>query len=257
MLIKRNRNRKRKRQPAPSILRQAINWPRVVSIVAALIVVASGYVGTLWLMDRPIDRVVINGEFERVSAIQLEQLLDVHLSAGFLSADLHAMRADLIKVPWVMTASVRRRWPGTIEVSIAEQKPAAVWSDTGLLNIDGELFVAKASHIPAELPQLHGPEGSEQRVAEMYFRIEERLEQRGLAAVALYLDSRGAWEMQLLNGIRVRIGARSVEERIDGFFKALDTVISAKTDQIDYVDMRYTNGFAIGWKDGKELRPNV
>lgn len=255
MPVKRKGNRKRRATRA--VPWPVINWARVVSATAALIVVASGYVGTLWLMDRPIERVVINGEFERVSAIQLEELLASHLSAGFLSANLHAMRADLVEVPWVMRASVRRRWPGMIEVNITEQKPAAVWTDTGLLNIDGELFVAKASHIPAELPKLYGPQGSEERVAQMYYRIEERLEQRGLAAVALYLDSRGAWEMQLLNGIRVRIGARAVEQRINGFFIALDTVISAQTDQVDYVDMRYTNGFAIGWKDGEELRPNV
>lgn len=255
MPVKRKRNRKRR--TAHAIPWPAINWSRIVSVTGALIVVATGYVGTLWLMDRPIERVVINGEFERVSAIQLEQLLVPHLAAGFLSADLHAMRTDLVEVPWVVRASVRRRWPGTIEVNITEQKPAAVWSDTGLLNIDGELFVAKASHVPAELPRLYGPEGSEQRVSQMYFRIEERLEQRGLAAVALYLDNRGAWEMQLLNGIRVRIGSRAVEQRINGFFKALDSVISAQTEHIDYVDMRYTNGFAIGWKHREELRPNV
>lgn len=255
MPVKRKRNRKRTTKP--TIALPQVNWSRVVSSIAALIVVASGYVGTLWLMDRPIERVVINGEFERVSAIQLEKLLAPHLSAGFLSADLRAMRVDLIELPWVVRASVRRRWPGTIEVNIAEQKPAAVWTDTGLLNLAGELFVAKASHIPAELPRLYGPDGSEQRVAEMFFRIEERLEQRGLAAVALYLDNRGAWEMQLLNGIRVRIGARQVEQRIDGFFKALDSVVAAETDRIDYVDMRYTNGFAIGWKDQQEPRPNV
>ena len=128
MPVKRNRNRKRTKRVIPW---PSINWSRVVSSIAALIVVASGYVGTLWLMDRPIERVVINGEFERVSAIQLEELLAPHLSAGFLSADLHAMRVDLIDIPWVVRASVRRRWPGTIEVNIAEQKPAAVWTDTG------------------------------------------------------------------------------------------------------------------------------
>ena len=92
MPVKRKRNRKRTTKP--TVAWPQINWSRVVSSIAALIVVASGYVGTLWLMDRPIERVVINGKFERVSAIQLEELLAPHLSAGFLSADLRAMRVD-------------------------------------------------------------------------------------------------------------------------------------------------------------------
>jgi len=104
------------------------------------------------------------------------------------------------------------------------------------------------SHAPAELPLLSGPGGTERRVAEMYFGIEARLQRRGMTAVSLQLDDRGAWEIQLISGIRVRLGARMVETRLDRFFAALDKVIAAQVGDVDYVDMRYTNGFAIGWK---------
>ena len=88
----------------------------------------------------------------------------------------------------------------------------------------------------------------------MFFRINRRLEQRGMAAVALRLDQRGAWEVQLSSGIRVRLGASFVEQRLDRFFDALDKVIAAEAERVDYVDMRYTNGFAVGWKDQKPMR---
>ena len=209
----------------------------------------SVYVATLWLMNRPIQAVVIDGAFERVSAIQVEDALEAYIYTGFLSADLHAMRGQLRQLPWVANANVRRRWPGTIEVSIEEQTPAARWGDAGLLNVDGELFIENVSHAPAELPLLSGPRGSERRVAEMYFRVEERLERRGMTVVILQLDQRGAWEMQLISGIRVRLGARMVDIRLDRFFDALDKVVAARTQEVDYIDMRYTNGFAIGWKN--------
>jgi cell division protein FtsQ len=67
--------------------------------------------------------------------------------------------------------------------------------------------------------------------------------------VSLQLDDRGAWEMQLTSGIRVRLGARMVETRLDRFFEALDKVVAAQAEDVDYIDMRYTNGFAIGWKN--------
>ncbi len=242
-----------------------INWARIAVAGAVASLAFCGYAAAVWVMDRPIEAVVINGAFERVSAIEVEEALSMHVQGGFLSADLRSMRAELMQISWVANANVRRRWPGSIEVNIVEERPAACWGDAGLLNVDGELFVAEAQHVPAELPRLLGPRGTEGRVAEMFFAIEERLEQRGMAAVALQLDQRGAWELQLSSGIRVRLGASFVAERLDRFFEALDRVIAAQAEQVEYVDMRYTNGFAIGWKDRKpaqtgfagDAEPNV
>ena len=78
-------------------------------------------------MDRPINAVVINGAFARVSAIQLEDALAPHVQTGFLSADLNSMRAELTNIPWISNANIRRRWPGSIEVQVTEQRPAARW----------------------------------------------------------------------------------------------------------------------------------
>jgi len=276
MAAKSKRNRKRKaktKQPNPlhrfgASLKdgwERVHWARLITLCTALAISLSVYVATLWLMNRPVEAVIIDGAFERVSAIEVEDALGEFIQTGFLSADLNAMRRQLRELPWVANAQVRRHWPGTLEVSIEEQSPAARWGDAGLLNIGGELFVENISHAPAELPLLSGPHGTQQRVAEMYFRIEERLERRGMAAVSLQLDDRGAWEMQLISGIRVRLGARMVENRLDRFFAALDKVVAAQAEDVNYIDMRYTNGFAIGWKNqaplnaetGDEVKPHV
>jgi len=260
MVVKSKRNRKRKTKiRRPNALRvfvtalkadwERVQWVRLITLCTVLAISVSVYVATLWLMNRPIQSVVIDGAFERVSAIQVEDALELHIQTGFLSADLHAMRRQLRLLPWVANAKVRRRWPGTIEVSIEEQSSAARWGDAGLLNVDGELFIENVSHAPAELPLLNGPHGSERRVAEMYFYVQERLERRGMSAVSLRLDDRGAWEIQLISGIRVRLGARMIETRLDRFFAALDKVVAAQAEDVDYIDMRYTNGFAIGWKN--------
>ena len=260
MAVKSKRNRKRKaKAPRPNPLHalgaklqvnwQRVPWTRLLALCTGLAVSLSVYVVTLWLMNRPIEAVVIDGAFDRVSAIQVEDALGMYIQTGFLSADLHAIRRQLSELPWISSATVRRRWPGTIEVSIEEQSPAARWGDAGLLNIDGELFIQNIMHAPAELPLLSGPRGSEHRVADMYFRLEERLERRGMTAISLRLDDRGAWEMQLISGIRVRFGARMVETRLNRFFEALDKVVAAQVEDVDYIDMRYTNGFAIGWKN--------
>lgn len=256
-LMKRNRKRTAVKLNRPQWLTldpKAVNWARIAIFGAVATLAFCGYAATLWVMDRPIDAVVINGAFERVSAIQVEDALSLHVQTGFLSADLRSMRAELLEIPWVANANVRRRWPGSIEVQISEERPAACWGKAGLLNVRGEVIVDEAQHVPAELPRLVGPEGTERRVSEMFFAIKERLEQRGMAAVALRLDQRGAWEVQLSSGIRVRLGASFVDQRLDRFFAALDKLIAAQAERVEYVDMRYTNGFAIGWKAQKPIR---
>jgi len=45
----------------------------------------------------------------------------------------------------------------------------------------------------------------------------------------------------------------------------LDKVVTAQIEDVDYIDMRYTNGFSIGWKEqspmnaksDKGVEPNV
>lgn len=259
-IAKRNRKRTQREWDRPAWLKPdwaRINWARVAVAGAVASLAFCGYAAAVWVMDRPIEAVVINGAFARVSAIEVEEALSMHVQGGFLSADLRSMRAELLEIPWVANANVRRRWPGSIEVSIVEERPAACWGEAGLLNVAGELFVADVQHVPAELPRLLGPRGTESRVAAMFFAIEERLEQRGMAAVALQLDQRGAWELQLSSGIRVRLGASFVAQRLDRFFDALDQVIARQAERVEYVDMRYTNGFAIGWKDRKPVQTRL
>lgn len=255
--LKRNRKTKPRVQRVPAWRQFAlpqVPWAHVVTVIVVGVIVTMGHVTMNWAMDRPINSVVINGAFERVTAMEIESALSGFVRTGFLGVDLPAIRSSLTDIPWVANASVRRRWPQSLEVNIVEQSPTACWGERGLLNVRGELFVNEATHIPAELPRLYGPAGTQVRVARMYSRIQERLEQRGMVAVSMRLDNRGAWLFQLNNGIEVRLGAATVERRIEHFFTALDRVVAPQAEHVDYIDMRYTNGFAIGWKDRK---PNV
>ncbi len=253
MIAKRNRKRSRK---APQISLPVINRRRIASVSGVSILVLGAYFLTGWLMDRPIEAIVVNGVFQRVSAAQLEEALSSHVVAGFLSADIYAMQEELTRIPWIATADVRRRWPASIEVFVEEQAAAATWGKSGLLNVQGNQFVQDATHLPAELPRLNGPDGTEALVAGRYFQIQTRLEQRGLSARSMTLDDRGAWVFELNNGIRVRIGASDFDQRLERFFLALDHGMGASPGEVDYIDMRYTNGLAIGWKSDR-VEPNA
>lgn len=239
-------NRKRREQPVVKL--PPIPWVTIGSVIGVL-VMAGGLVSAgRWVLNRPVERVVLNGEFERVSADRLEAVLRKAVGKGFLGADLRAIQEQVMAQPWVATARVSRQWPDTLDVTVTEEEPAARWGADGLLNPRGRLFVRHTTHIPAELPRLNGPEGSEAEVAARYVAIQEHLVLRGLRIAALELDGRGAWSLVMSNGIGVRLGSQDVDARLTRFFEALDTVVAPVAADVQFVDMRYTNGFVIGWK---------
>jgi cell division protein FtsQ len=135
-----------------------------------------------------------------------------------------------------------------LHVSVIEQTAAARWDDSGLLNTRGELFVRAAAHVPAELPRLSGPDGTESQVAQRYLTAQARMLEAGMRIAALRLDERGAWEIDLDSGVTIRLGRRDVDARLDRFIRTASQVISHHAGDIAYVDMRYANGFAIGWR---------
>ncbi|MDG1462948.1 MAG: cell division protein FtsQ/DivIB, partial [Gammaproteobacteria bacterium] len=242
------RSNRRKAAPKQKFTLPSINVLPVLKGMAACVVLAGVYQGTIWLLDQPIEAVRIHGTFQRVPSIRVEAALDDFLDEGFLSLNLNQVRARLAEIPWVANASVRRQWPGVLDVTVIEEQAAARWGKNGLLNTRGELFVEDATHLPAELPHLNGPEGAERQVAQRYFELEQRVEQRGLSITVLSLDKRGSWTMRLSSGIDVRLGSAGIEDRAERFFRALDQVITEQSGKVAYIDMRYTNGFAIGWK---------
>lgn len=245
-------NRKRREESRVSL--PPIPWVAISTVIGVLVMAGGLVTAGRWVLNRPVQSVVINGEFERVSADQLEAVLRKAMGKGFLAADLDAIQKEVASLPWVATARVSRHWPDSLDVSVTEEEPAARWGRDGLLNAQGRLFVKHTSHIPVELPRLAGPEGSEAEVVARYVNVQEKLVERGLAVASLGLDQRGAWTLTLSNGIGVRLGSQDIEARLTRFFEALDNVVMPVAADIQFVDMRYTNGFSVGWKQQRAAR---
>ncbi len=249
----RPRNRRKPCERAPRL--PAINWRAVGLTLGALAGVTALASAVSWAFDQPIETVAVTGRFQRVAPVDVERVVKGTLhGAGLLSVDLSAVRRAIHTLPWVEAVSVQRAWPSGLNVLVYEQTAAARWGERGLLNTRGELFDSDERHIPPELARLEGPEGKESVVAQRYLAAEGRLAQAGLRLTALRLDARGAWEFDLANGVTVRLGRRQVDERFEKFMSTALKLVTQRGDDIAYVDMRYTNGFAIGWRGAAARR---
>ena len=246
----RKQARRHKQQPERRFRLPRIPFARISVMAIALAAIVTTYQVSVALLDRPIQSIEVNGPFQRVTALQIEEAISDDLSYGFLSADLSSIQHKVVALPWIDHASVSRRWPSKIVITVSEQIPAACWGERGLLNTRGELFVTNATHVPAELPRLSGPDNQAAAVARRYLTIRDQLIPLGLDVRKLQVDERGAWDLTLQNGVDIRLGRRDVEDRTQLFLEIVADIVSSKEAEIKYVDMRYSNGFAIGWKNG-------
>jgi cell division protein FtsQ len=197
-------------------------------------------------LDQPIRIVSIEGRFQRVSPVQIEQAVGGGLEQGFMSVDLEQVRERVEALAWVDQAGSSAAGRG-LRIGDragrggAFRKPAAQHR--------GELF----ARTPRSAAASHRTGGGEWQVAQRYLAAQGRLIESGMRLAALELDARGAWRLELANGIDVRLGRRQIDERLDRFIQTALPVMSGRAAEIDYVDMRYSNGFAIGWRRPRGL----
>jgi cell division protein FtsQ len=249
-MLGRAKNR-RKPQAARRWRLPVIRWRALGLVTATLLLAGGGTAALAWALNQPIESIAVEGRFQRVAAGDVERAVRAQVRGkGLLSVDLAAVRDRIHTLPWVDAVSVQRAWPRGLTVLVIEQSAAARWGERGLLNTRGELFATDERHVPPELAQLSGPDGKESLVAQRYLAAEGRLMQAGMRLTAMRLDARGAWEFDLANGITVRLGRRQVDERFEKFMNTALKLVTQRAEDITYVDMRYTNGFAIGWRGG-------
>ncbi len=223
--------------------------PIMASVGLAALIAAVAGLGTV--LDRPIERVVVEGPFQRVTAMQIRSAVAKQTRGGFLSVDLEAIHSAVAGLAWVDRVRIQRSWPDGVRVIVTEQVAAARWREHRLLNTRGEVFDDDTRNVLPELPSLSGPEGTETQVARRFLSLSRKLLGVGLRVRALKLDARGAWDLELDNGLILKLGRDQTDRRLDRFVDTILPLIETQIGRIDYVDLRYAHGFAIGWREGE------
>jgi cell division protein FtsQ len=209
---------------------------------------------------------VVQGDLHHVAPVAIRAaVLPMVQGKGFFQIDIRNTEQAIESLPWVAVATVRRSWPHTLYISLAEEVPVARWNSDGLLDAQGKVFVHGDVSGYSSLPQLNGPEGDAGDVLAAYRTFAALVNARGLAISTLTVDERGAANVQLSDGIEVRLGREAAQQRLERFGAVALPALGPQLSSVAYVDMRYTNGFAVGWKTANaggtskvgEVRPNV
>jgi cell division protein FtsQ len=223
----------------------------VLTLLVVFVGITSSALRELWgWLNRPVAEIRMAGVTRHLSKSALAHTLAGGISRPLLQLDLRQIQAQLIDDPWVHNASVRRQWPPSLEVQLEEEVPVARWGDKGLLNHQGDIFWPELKPEHRALPRLSGPAHETVRIMQQFHDLNRMFSSEGLRITALTLETRGAWTLQLSNGIRVVAGREQLVPRLRRFLIIYRQKLAARAGQIEQVDIRYTNGVAVSWRAG-------
>ncbi|GJL81037.1 MAG: hypothetical protein DHS20C01_06710 [marine bacterium B5-7] len=226
--------------------------PVLIASVALTVSLALVALDRLLLPDRfSIQEVVVTGNAPNVDPARVLHAVRQLGPRSWFSVDLAEVERVVGDVPWVYRASVRRRWPGRLIVSVSQAQPVARWNDDGWVNNDGETLSLPSGFTGADLPSLQGPQNRSTEVVARFNEIDTILSTVPVVKpVSLKLDGRGVWVLGLNTAKRetpliVTIGRGSIVPRLMRLTEALKSSLAARLPQLASIDLRYPNGLAV------------
>ena len=236
---------KRKAKARPSIsLRWQKSWNWSLLLLPLLL---AGYSLAQIEQLMPVRSIQLQGEFVHLDQAEVETTLQSYLGEGFFSLDILELQRELQDLAWTETVSIRRIWPDKVRVAILEKRPIARWDGEHLLSDSARVYAANSQAF-AHLPLVHAANHPPAWVLGQFERLQTRFASVDERLVSLRVDSRGAFDLQLINGLQVKLGREQIDRKIDRLVGIYIEQILPRREQIQRLDLRYSNGFAVAWK---------
>ena len=197
-----------------------------------------------------IQQVTVEGEVHADDREAFKEIVTARVAKGFFRIPMGRLQRELAELPWIYQVKVRRTWPATLEVTVYGQDPIARWGKTGLMNVYGGIFFPESvSGSYTALPMLYGEEARAAVLASIFERKIRRLEPLGLQLQGLFEDDRLSKHLVLSNGVILVLGHGELGKKVTRFMTAYEEYLAPHMEQVKKIDLRYTNGLAVEWKD--------
>ncbi len=250
----------------------SVDFLRWLKIIVSLLVVGSllawSYIKINDPQTLPITKVRALGDFSFVTEEMLHKALsqgvkekgssnknkninktaiDILEDKGFFSIDVDAIKQRVETMPWVKRASVQRVWPDTLIIEVVEHKAVAYWGGKGLVSELGGIFYPDKQTYPKGLPTFIAAEGLVENCLRYFNDASEMFAAIGLKVLKVKFSPRRALMLTLNNGVQLNLGRQNKLYRLQRFAQVYST-LRGRMSLIERIDMRYTNGFSVKWK---------
>ncbi len=229
----------------PSMPKIAWRW-LLLPLLSGLVVFAAHWV----YKSTPVTAIEFNGTFSVWNAEQLTEPLMWVRDESFFSLDVNKVHQQLQALPLIKHVSVRKQWPNTVQVTISEDVPIALWNHDKVLSASGKVSDLPVGLNTEGLIQMSGAGQQTEQVVRYYRRLQQVLNDQQLRVLELSVSEVGSVEAKLSNGWHVKLGRQYIEERVERLEKILRYFPQEK---VAIVDLRYGKGAAIRWREQQEI----
>jgi len=207
--------------------------------------------------NMPISSLNITGEIHYTKHSEIVRALEEINLSNFFQVDVNKVQQKIAELPWVYSVSVRKQWPDELKIYLVDQTPVALWNGDFLINSYGDVFEADLTRLTADIPHFFGPEGSETIALENFSNFNKLLNFAELSIDELVLSERFSWQLTLSDGVLLNLGRENRFERISRFMDLYSQMKlrHKNNQQVNYVDLRYDTGAAVGWKPVIKTKP--
>ena len=162
-----------------------------------------------------ISNIIVEGRANTPEPL-LYAALGVSKGDPIIGFSLEQARKRIETLPWVAHATVERRLPGTIVVSLSERRPFAIWQNQGkylLIDRDGQPVTDEQVAKFHDLPLIVGP-GAPAAARVLLDALTDRpaIETRVVAAVRI---SERRWDLRMKNGTDIMLPEGNVVAALD------------------------------------------
>ncbi|PVZ71869.1 cell division protein FtsQ/DivIB [Pelagibaculum spongiae] len=203
----------------------------------------------------PISHVEVIGVINQQDQARIQQQLKGIASDGFFNLKLPEWQYKLEQIPWVAQVQLQRVWPDHLRVQVAMRQPAARWGNQALIDISGKVFLPGGKGLPTESGIIDAPDSLSESALALFAASSELLASEQLTIERLRLNQRRSVEIVLKNGLLLKAGDMALaENRLRRMIGVYKKHLSPVLNDIDYVDLRHTHGFAVGWRESVKAR---
>lgn len=225
---------------------------KLTAVAAIFVTVALGVSHLYQPQTLPFKTIQVFGQLKWMDRKTLNRVVLDNMDGGFFSLDVDGLKQHLEQQTWIDAVAIRRVWPDVLQVSVSEQQPIAVWNHKVMVNKRGELFGRGSNAFPPNLVTMQGPPGMHNALIKYYQTLAGMMTTTGLSIADLTVDNRRAMQLRLSNGVQLKLGRvrrdQDITTEMKRFVQAYRATLAAKIDNIQRVDLRYTNGLAVRWK---------
>jgi cell division protein FtsQ len=182
--------------------------------------------------------VSLTGERKTLTEKDVLAAAGITESTSLLFLDVEEARRRLLQNPWIAEATVRKFYPGHLQIRINEREAFALWQKDGKLSLiaaDGAVLGPYADSQFATLPLVVG-RGAQTRAKTFLALLNRYPALRGEVRASVLIAER-RWNLRLKNGMDIRLPELEVERALEALL-ALDRDKKLLSRDITAVDLR-------------------